>query len=175
MSSPRPRPRSTPASCRLSDSACALPRLASHAMQPGALSAVDVTEGRSTSDSGGRRSPGHHRSKAWMHFQNPLRDQLRHHFVRRIGVDLERLAQRAHGGKRLARAHLARDHRLLGGVDHLLAEGDARLKGDAERDHMCTITYSTRARTRDEGRDSLGGVSSFEIWRGTTSVRPPPA
>lgn len=64
---------------------------------------------------------------------------MRNRFVRGVGVDLERGAERAHGGESVAGAHLAGDHGLAGGIDHLFIQRHAGLEGQAERDHMCTI------------------------------------
>src|SRR6185295_19667274 len=78
-----------------------------------------------------------------MDFDETFLNQLRDDFVRRVGIDLERLAQRPDRREGLAGKHLPRDDGFLGGVDHLLGNRNAGLKGEAGRDHGCTITGST--------------------------------
>ena len=91
----------------------------------------------------GRGGSGYDCADAWQDFQHPLGHQLRNYFMRRVGVDLQFPAKSTDRGKGVAGPHLARDHRLLGGIDHLLINRDAGLKCEAERDHRCTITRST--------------------------------
>lgn len=69
---------------------------------------------------GGRGGSRHHCADAWQDFQHPLGHQLRNYFMRRVGVDLQLFAQCTDRWKGVAGPHLARDHRLLGGIDHLL-------------------------------------------------------
>ena len=68
---------------------------------------------------------------------------MRDRFVRGVGVDLKRGAERAHGGEGIAGSHLAGDNGLAGGIDHLFIQRHAGLEGQAERYHTCTITDST--------------------------------
>ena len=70
-----------------------------------------------------------------MHLDQSFGDKLRDHFVCRIGVDFEGFAESADGGKGFARAHLAGDDSLFGGVDYLLVKGHARLERYAKRYH----------------------------------------
>ena len=92
---------------------------------------------------GGSGELSHHRSQAGTHFDQAFCDELRHNFVRRVGINLQGFAQSADRGERVARPHLARDHGLFRGVDYLFVERNARLEREAERDHRCTITDNT--------------------------------
>ncbi len=93
----------------------------------------------------GRGGSGHHRADTRQDLQHPLGHQLRNYFVRRIGVNLEFLAQCTDRRKGVAGPHLTRDHRLLGGIDYLFINRNTGLKCEAERNHKCTITRSTQS------------------------------
>src|SRR5579884_1933368 len=60
-----------------------------------------------------------------------------------VGIDLESLAQRSYGGKCGSRRQLPGYDGLLGRVDHLIVDGNARGERDSERDHNCTMLRST--------------------------------
>jgi len=94
----------------------------------------------------GRGGSGHDRADAWQDFEHPLGHELRNYFMRRVGVDFQLFAQCTDRGKGVAGPHLARNHRLLGGIDHLLIDRNTGLKCQAERNHTCTITRSTPSR-----------------------------
>ena len=66
-----------------------------------------------------RRARRDDRASPGANFEQSFGDQLGDYFVGGVGVDLKRLAQRAHRGKGIARAHLARYHGLLGGIGGL--------------------------------------------------------
>ena len=76
----------------------------------------------------GRGGSGHDCADAWQDFQHPLAHQLRNDFMGRIGVDLQLFAQCADRGERVAGPHLARNNRLLRGIDYLLINRDTGLK-----------------------------------------------
>ena len=78
---------------------------------------------------------GDNGANAGTHFEQPLINQVGHHFGGGVGIDFEFLAERADRGKGIAGAQLAGDHRLLRRVDDLVEEGDAGAKRDLERDH----------------------------------------
>ena len=84
---------------------------------------------------GGFRGFGDDGANSSAVFQQAFSQQLRDDLVRGVGIDFEFFAERADGGERVAGSHLARDHGLLGGVDHLLKERDARPELDTEGDH----------------------------------------
>jgi hypothetical protein len=87
-------------------------------------------------------------------FEQAFIDQMGDHFMGGVRVDLQRAAEDAHRRKRIAGAHLAGDDRLPGGVDYLFVQRHAGLEGQAERNHMCTITGSTaevKLKTTDAG------------------------
>ena len=84
-----------------------------------------------------------HGTQPGPHFEQPLVDQVRDDFVRGVGVDPQSLAQGANRRKRIAWPNLSRDQSLLGGINNLLGDRNARLQRDAERDDVCTITPST--------------------------------
>ena len=75
--------------------------------------------------------------------RRPSFKQLGDYFVRRVGVDAQFRAERAHGRKGVAGAKLSADQRLLGGIDDLLVERGARAECDPEWYHGCMITAST--------------------------------
>src|SRR5579863_1236556 len=92
--------------------------------------------------------------------------QLRNDFVCGVGIDLQCLAKRTDGRKRVTRSELTRHHSLLGGERGLFVNRNARLKCQAEWDHNCSTTYSTRrcpclartlpggaGRSRDQSRE----------------------
>ena len=76
-------------------------------------------------------------------FEEAVADELGDDLVGGVGVDLEFAAKGADRGEGVAREELARDHRLLRGVDDLLEERDARPEVDSEWNHSSTITRST--------------------------------
>ena len=83
----------------------------------------------------GRLTLGDDGTQPRMHLDQSFGDKLRDHFVCGIGVDFEGFAESADRGKGLARAHLAGDDSLFGGIDHLLVKGHARPKRNAKRNH----------------------------------------
>src|SRR5947207_108070 len=63
--------------------------------------------------------------------------------MRGVRIDLESLAECAHGWERIAWTKLPRDDRLPRGVDYLFVKRDARLEREAERNHRCIMTHNT--------------------------------
>ena len=86
---------------------------------------------------------GNERPKTGAHLDQSLGHELTNYLMSRIRVDLQFLAKRADGRKRLPRTKLSGDDGLFRGIDDLLVERDTGLEREAERDHVCTITAST--------------------------------
>jgi hypothetical protein len=53
-------------------------------------------------------------------------------------MNFERLAERTHRRKRIARTQLTGDHRLPGSERHLFMDRSAGLEDDLERNHQLT-------------------------------------
>lgn len=83
-------------------------------------------------------------------------------FVRRVGIDVGFAAERADRREDVARAELAGDDGALGGVDDLLEDRFAGTKLDSERNHLRTITASTREKQEIIGMRLASGAKAPE-------------
>src|SRR5262249_13100656 len=85
----------------------------------------------------------HNGSNARFDLEQSFVGKVNDYFVSSVGIDFESFAESSNGRKRLAGSHLTGNHGFPSGVNHLFAQWDTRLKADAERYHVCTITDST--------------------------------
>ena len=90
-----------------------------------------------------RRRLSHHSSNAWANFEQTLLLQLCDNALRRIGVDLHRLAERADGGERITRTQPPGHDGLTGGKGYLFVSGRSGLQSNLKWDHTCTMYLVT--------------------------------
>ena len=108
----------------------------------------------------GRRRLRDARADARVHLQQAERGQLRDGLLRGVGVDAQRLAERADRRKGVAGLQVAADHRARDRRHELLVDGHAGHEVDAERQHKCISTTSTldgvKTASRESGVGSVG-------------------
>src|SRR5439155_7910412 len=77
------------------------------------------------------------------YFQPPLLDQVLHHFVRRIRMNLQLRGQRSYGRKGLPGPKLSTDERLFCGENHLVENGLPRTQVQSHECHYTSVTHVT--------------------------------
>ena len=113
---------------------------------------------------------GDDRADSGMRFKQTVGEQRGDDLVRGVGVDVRFAAECADRGERVSGTELAGDDSPGGGVDDLLADGDAGAKMDDERNHMCTITAST---PRKHKKFSCAAKHTQGCAAGSSTLRKP--
>jgi len=107
------------------------------------------------------------------HFEQALGLELRDDLHRRVGMDLEGLAQGADRRERLTRLQSSRDDRAASGKADLLMHRSAGTDLTPERNHRCTITRSTLEGYREMGLHEPVRLSAAWAWARKMDGLPP--
>lgn len=123
-----------------------------------------------------RRGRCDHGADAGPRFEPAFGDQMLHHLMGGVRMDLEIGRKGAHRGERLPRLEFAADERFDRREDDLIEKRLSRLEGEIDKRHMCNVTLMTDESSPPVlvvvglGRHRYLSVSSLRDFKSTCAM-----